>query len=253
LRKKKTPEKNLSGDLMQELMTVAKKAKTKPKPFVCEFCKKGFTTEKFLAVHMCERKSRFKSQHSKTSQVGLLAFQKYYAIAQGVKSKTFSDFAGSAYYGAFVRFAAWCLDNNIIDQDRYLAFLLRNNKPIDQWTRESFYKEFLEYYIKIENAPDALERTIITIQKWSEEEDKPFNEFFKLCGPNTLVTLILAGRISPWVLYNCDSGQNAIAALDSGQLQLVWKFVDPTHWQKRIKEFPVDVAVVKELLEKANF
>ena len=44
------------------------------KPYVCEYCKTGYTREKTLAVHMCEKKRRALQKDEKRVRFGMYAF-----------------------------------------------------------------------------------------------------------------------------------------------------------------------------------
>lgn len=237
---------------MQELVATADKEKNNKGHFHCKFCERDFHREQSFVLHVCEKKRRTKIQNEKQSQLGFMAWRQFYnQFTQSAKDRSFQEFIDSQYYGAFIRFASWCLDNDVIEFDCYLRFLVKNNKKIDQWTRESFYKEFLVFHIRNEQPIDALERAIKFIQVWSDKESTQFSDYFN-CSSNQLVSNILSGKISPWVIYNIDSGQNAISRLDSEQLQCVWEFIDPPYWQKKIKENTAEVKLIKDILEEAK-
>ena len=45
------------------------------KPFVCEYCGKGYTREKTLLAHMCEKKRRHLQKDEKRVRFGHYAFR----------------------------------------------------------------------------------------------------------------------------------------------------------------------------------
>ena len=78
-------------------------------------------------------------------------------ITQGsAKTKTFDDFATSAYYKAFVKYGNYCVNSKVINITRYTEWLLKNNKKIDHWHHDNLYEEFLHEYLFRENSSDAL-------------------------------------------------------------------------------------------------
>ena len=54
---------------------------------------------------------------------------------------------------------------------------------------------------------DALQRSIKTMETWAEQIQSVFNHYFNYVNGNVLVQHISTGRISAWIVFNCDSGQ----------------------------------------------
>ena len=57
------------------------------KPFVCEYCGKGYTREKTLLAHMCEKKRRHLQKDEKRVRFGHYAFQRFYKLSAGAKKE----------------------------------------------------------------------------------------------------------------------------------------------------------------------
>ena len=73
--------------------------------FKCKYCEREFARETTLAVHICEQKKRYQDKDDPASRMAFQSYLKFYEITQGsAKSKTFEDFATSAYYKAFIKF-----------------------------------------------------------------------------------------------------------------------------------------------------
>jgi hypothetical protein len=64
---------------------------------------------------------------------------------------------------------------------------------------------------------------------------------------------IAYGRISPWVIYNCESGQKFLSELSSEQVAMIWQYIDSDHWQKKFKDYPEDQKYAQEILQKAGW
>ena len=116
------------------------------------------------------------------------------------------------------------------------------------------YTEYLYTLLRQESSTDALERSIITMQEWSEEVNPPaeFNDYFKAVSTNRLVQHILNGRISPWVIYCCDSGIGCLEALSEEQLTMIMPWIDPQFWQRRLLDYPADTEMARHILEQAG-
>ena len=62
--------------------------------YECEHCGKQFTRERTLMVHVCEQKRRYMQRDEKGVQVGFLAYNRFFQLAQGAtKDKTYQHFA----------------------------------------------------------------------------------------------------------------------------------------------------------------
>ena len=222
--------------------------------FECQYCNKSFVKETTLMVHVCEQKKRYQSQNETGIQLALRAYQKFYEMSQGSgKPKTFDDFAKSPYYRAFAKFGQYCVSIRAINVPQFTIWLLKNNKKIDYWCSDKVYGEYLTEYIRIENLTDALQRAIEQSIIWSEETGNPPHDFLRYGNENKLCYAISTGRISPWVLYNSESGTEFLGRLNNEQIAMVWSSIDADFWQKKFKDYPTDAAYAKEILKQAGW
>jgi len=222
--------------------------------YVCRYCEKKFTRESTLAVHLCEQKRRYQQQNETGVKIGMQAYLRFYEITQGsAKLKTYDDFAASSYYRAFVKFGRYCQDIRAINIPRFIDWLLKNNKKLDHWCRDSIYTEYLTEYVKTEAATDALTRAIEYSIEWEEKTGNPARDCLRYGNDNALCYAVQSGRLSPWVLYNSDSGVEFLNRLNSDQVSIVWASIDPEYWQKRFRDYPADTEYVKEILRQAGW
>ncbi len=222
--------------------------------YTCQYCKKSFRRETSLAVHVCEQKKRYQSQTETGVQIGLNSYLKFYEMSQGsAKSKNFDDFARSSYYRAFVKFGQYCVSIRAINIARFTEWLLKNNKKIDYWCRDSVYSEYLLEHLRLENPIDAVQRSIETSISWAEETGNPAHDYLRYGNDNALCFAITTGRVSAWVLYNSNSGIEFLTRISTEQISILWPFVDTDYWQKRFKDYPADVEYIKDILSKAGW
>jgi hypothetical protein len=222
--------------------------------YECRYCKRSFAKETSLAVHMCEPKRRFQEQNEAGVRMGFNAYLRFYEITQGsAKLKTFEDFATSPYYRAFVKFGRYCVDTRAVNPSRFTEWLLKNNKKIDHWARDTTYTEYLIGYLPVENVNDALARAMEYGIAWSEESGHPAEDCLRYGNANRAVHAVTAGRISPWIVYNCDSGQKFLSELDATQIAMVWPYIDSEVWIKKFSDYVADQEYVKEMLNKAGW
>ena len=224
--------------------------------YTCQYCEKSFRREQTLSVHVCEKKKRYQSQFETGVQIGLNAYLKFYEMSQGsAKLKTFEDFADSPYYRAFVKFGQYCVSIRAINVPRFIEWLLKNNKKIDYWCRDKIYGEFLEQYIRIEHINDALERSIREMQNYVDDHADIKNgiaDYFRYGNSNRICYDISTGRISPWVVYSCDSGVAFLSALDPSQITMLWPMIDADFWTQKFKDYWADAEYAKEILKGAG-
>lgn len=231
--------------------------KTKSSPrFKCQFCSRDFAKESSLAAHVCEPKRRHQQRDDPGVQFGFKAYLKFYEMTQGSKkAKTYEDFAASPYYLAFVKFGRYCRDIKCLNFLQFTQWLLTNNKKLDYWCSDKVYTEWVTEYVKKEAVQDALERALTEMQRYADAHPdlkNGFVDYFRYGNPNRIIHHISTSRISPWVVYNCNSGVDFLSKLDEGQLEIVMPYIDPAFWQRKFQEYQEDAAWVKSVLKAAN-
>lgn len=222
--------------------------------FECNFCKKTFSRETSIAVHMCEPKRRRMIKNERGVQLGFQAFLKFYEQAQGsAKLKTYDDFCDSAYFKAFVKFGNYCVSIKAISPTRFMEWLLKNSKKIDRWASDPLYTEYLIWYLTVEAVDDALTRAIEHSIEWQERTGSLAKDMLRYGNTNKLCYDVTAGRISPWVIYNSDSGQHFLNSLTEEQVAMVWPYINSDVWHKKFVDYPADQEYVKDILIKAGW
>ena len=220
----------------------------------CRYCEKTFQRENSLAVHVCEPKRRFQEQDETGVRLGLQAYLRFYEITQGsAKLKTFDDFARSPYYRAFVKYGRYCVAIRAVNTARFIDWVVRQNKKIDHWCRDSVYTEYLTEYVRSEDVSDAVARAMETAIAWSEETGCPDRDYLRYGNDNTICYAVSTGRITAWCLYNSDSGQAFLARINADQVAMIWPWIDADFWQRRFHDYAADTEYVRELLRKAGW
>ena len=222
--------------------------------YTCQYCKKDFVKEGSLAVHSCEPRRRRQEKDEAGVRLGFYAYIKFYELTQGsAKLKTFDDFADSPYYKAFVKFGRYCVDVRAINSEQFVKWVLKQNKKIDHWAKDTVYTEYLTDYLRVENVNDALARAIEFGIDWSEQSGHPPHDCLRYGNTNSMVYAVTAGRISPWIIYNCESGQKFLNELDATQIAMIWPYIDSDCWMKKFRDYPADQEYVKDILQKAGW
>ena len=222
--------------------------------FTCEYCKKTFARETSIAVHMCEPKRRRLNKDEPGVRMGFQAYIRFYETMQGsARNKTHDDFCESAYYRAFVKFGHYCVNTRVVAPDRFMTWLLKEQKKIDHWCSDRIYTEYLMQYLLVEAVNDALARAIEYSMRWSEETGNPSHDWLRYGNTHALCYAVTAGRVSPWVIYNSESGQKFLSELSAQQVAIVWPYIDSDAWQKKFHDYPADQEYAKEILRQAGW
>lgn len=220
----------------------------------CGYCKKTFKRAESLVVHMCEPKRRRMDRSERGVELGFQSYLRFYEIAQaGKKVKTYDEFCESPYYRAFVKFGRYCVATKSVNPRQFTEWLLKNNKKIDNWASDKVYTEYLLDYLKVEAVDDALARSVEYSIDWSEKNSAPAHDCLRYGSTNVLCYAITAGRISPWVIYNSESGQKFLGELNSEQVAMIWPYIDSDVWQRRFADRPEDVEYAKQILKTAGW
>lgn len=222
----------------------------------CKYCQKEFRKESTLVAHLCESKRRWQQEKDVGVQLGMRAYLRFYELSQGsAKLKSYEDFVNSSYYIAFVKFGRYMVDIRTVNAAKFTDWLLKNNKKLDHWCKETLYLEWLADYIKREPVQDALERALKEMQEYADTSQTlagDFCHYFLHGNGNRICHHISSGRVSPWVVYNSSSGVAFLDTLNQEQLQIVLPWIDPDFWQQKFKDYAADTEWVKDILQKAG-
>jgi hypothetical protein len=223
------------------------------KPYVCEYCNTGYTRETTLAVHMCQPKRRALQKNEKRVQLGMYAFNQFYKLSAGAKKdKTYEEFCKSPYYNAFVKFGSFVNNVRPLYPEKYVDYVVTSGVKLDHWCREEMYEKYALGLIKKEGVQTALERSIITMMEWADENNSVWNHYFNYVSLNRAIYHIKDGKISPWLILNCKSGKQMMSKFNDEQLEIIYNVMDPQHWARRFQKQINDVETVKEVVKESN-
>lgn len=214
--------------------------------FTCEFCKKDFTTEKYLVNHLCETKRRYQQKEDKRVWLGYMAYERFWK-SMG-KRATYDGFVKSTYYGAFVRFGKHIADLNAVRPMAFVDFLIQIEAKIDNWTSMSLYSTYITELNKNEPPIDAIERNFLLMQEWSVSSDEEWYDFFRKVEPTQAVMWIISGRLTPWLLFTASSAHLLISRLTSEQNQIVENVINADYWQAKMARHQKEVDTIRNML-----
>lgn len=224
--------------------------------FHCEYCKKSFVKELTLINHSCEKKRRWFNKDKPFSRFAFLAWHQFYQLNQFNKkpnySISFQNFMESKFYNSFIKFGKFICDANIIEPEKFINYVLRNNLPIDKWTNDFVYEQYIHELIRTELPEDALTRNISFMEEWALKENKPWYEFFKHVNTNQAIFWIKTGRISPWLLYNVNSAEDFLNRCSQEQLAMIQATAPVTLWDLKFKKNKESCSFIRETLKRSG-
>ena len=224
--------------------------------YKCDLCKKQYKTEGGLLFHKCENKIRLNNKEELFSRIGFMAYLKFYETLQCSRSRkkpiTFEDFATSKYYNGFIKFGHYVADMKMVEPEKYIDFLIKNNVPLDKWTSDTMYEMYIAKNVKNEKPYYAVEKSLKTMQKWAEEHHQSWENYFELAGQMKIVSNLRTGKISPWLLYNTKSGKRFLSRLTEKEVMCMYKIIDPEYWQREFKLRKDDTSAIASVLKSVG-
>lgn len=202
---------------------------------------------------MCERKRRALQETEKRVQAGFMAFNRFWQLTQKAKkSKTYDEFADSSYYNAFVKFGGFINNVNPLYPEKFVDWVIKSGVKLDNWCRDELYEQYLYETLKTEPVESAVQRTLQTMMEWADANRAQFNHYFNYVSLNRAVYDIKNGSVSAWVILNTRSGYKMITNMSDDQLDMIAPAFDIPFWQRKFKESPADVALVKEICKEVG-
>lgn len=220
--------------------------------FKCRFCSKSFVREKSLFVHSCVYKTRWNEKEEKASQIGYIAWKKFFTL-NSFHHKcnfTFIDFTRSKYYNGFYKFGKFVADSNVYNSMDYLKYLMKNSIKLDHWTKESIYTTFLTKRLNNEKPLAAIIRTIEYIEKWAEKEDQDMSNFLIKVNPNLFVREIRQGKISPWIMFISEKADQLTERLDESHSKILNNLIDSKAWSIKSLRYKKEINEIKIILKE---
>lgn len=229
-------------------------ATNKPVKYGCEFCKREFLRESTVLKHICEYKHRWIEKDKQGNRIAFQVWLDFYKKNSLTKKKlTYEDFIKNPYYTAFIKFATYCIDVGVLNVNRYAAWLLKNKIKVDVWNSDAAYTRFLIEYLREEDPFDAIHRSVETTIKLAEEEKIQSKDYLRYGNPNKICYAVTTGKISPWMLYQSNSGKEFLDKLDPGQVKLIIDYINPELWALCFHKKATIAPQIKELLSAGGY
>lgn len=221
--------------------------------FACKYCNREFTSERTINVHMCSQKRRFVDKDLTHVRLAFRTYQKFYEInMQNAKVKSYEDFATSKYYQGFVKFGRKMVNEELLEPEKYAEHLIRESVKLSDWIKDAVYDTYMKELIKKEPAQRGIERSIKCMELWAQEKDNTWNNYFREVSPQLAIHHIRGGKISPWLIFLSESGQDLWGGLNQEQITLIKDIAEPMFWRRIFLKNPEEVNLVQDIVEASN-
>ena len=202
---------------------------------------------------MCVKKKRWADKDLTHIRLGYRVYQMFYELnTTASKSKSVEDFITSNYYEGFVKFGRSCIRNEYLEPEKFAEWLIKNGKKLKDWSTDAVYDEYLLEYVKKETGMRALERNIIYLAKWAEETENNWQDYFTKVSPSRAVYDIRSAKISPWLVYLSNTGDQLLNNLNTEQVKMIQHIIDAPFWLKLFTKNKEEVREVKKTCELAG-
>lgn len=219
----------------------------------CKWCEKEFRSERTLSVHACPKKRRWADRELTHVRLAFRVFQMFYEMStMNSKPKSHEDFIQSQYYTGFTKFGRACVFNEWLYPEKYAEYLIKNSVKLTDWTKDSTYDKYLLEYVKKETGLRAMERTIVYLSEWQKESNVHWQEYFKVVSSNRAVHDIRACKISPWVLYLSQTGDQLLTRFNDEQIKMIDHVIDANFWMSVFQKNTEEVDEVQETCRLAG-
>ena len=201
----------------------------------------------------CVKKRRFADKDMSHIRLAHRAFQIFYEINTSAKTpKTMEDFIVSQYYEAFVKYGRACTVNEWLDPVKYTEHLIKTGVKLKQWASDKEYDKYLKTYVRKEPGLKALERTVIYLAGWGEENEEPWQDYFIKVSPSRAVYDLRSAKVSPWILYLSESGDKLLERFNSEQVKMIQDVIDPPFWMKLFTANKEEANEIKQACKEAK-
>lgn len=215
------------------------KHKCKPKPvpakelMECKYCHKKFKQEASFISHKCEPRLRVEELKTNYGRIAFVAYQQFYrsvGMRSRSRDKTPIEFVNSTYYHGFMKFGKFIEGNAVTRYQDYIKYLIQYNVKLESWSSDAVHSIYIRGMVKKEPMESAVEKSFSTMTKWAENNGEPWTDYFRRESTSRIIHNIKMGRISPWVVYNSQSGEEFIQRLSRKEMDEVYDYIDPSYW-----------------------
>lgn len=212
----------------------------------CQYCNKTYTHEKSFMKHKCPKKEKLEELKTPIGQAAYINYSDW------MKHKKRSvppieTFSNSIKYRAFIKFTTYAINLNITAS---VFVKLMANLDIDPvlWCIDATYSEYLNHYDKFHDPGEQVVNSLEFLKVLAEKENAEFVNIFNHMGFRRFLEFVRLRKISPWLIFNCDSCSDFMSSLDQEDLCLLSDIVRGSVWGDKLGDNREDCLLLQELI-----
>jgi hypothetical protein len=131
--------------------------------------------------------------------------------------------------------------------------LLKNQVKIDNWCSDSTYTKYLIEFLRHEDAFDAIHRSIEHCMEMAVDANIQPHDMLRYGNANKICYAITTGKISPWLLYQSDSGTRFLDGLNEGHVKMIIDYINPEQWAIKFKRDAEHTKKINDTIREAGY
>ena len=199
-------------------------------------------------THECLQMTRSREIQTIIGQQAYILY-KHWLEKQRRKPPPIETFVSSTYYSSFIKFAAYCRETSIADQELYVDLMVKAGISPALWTRSEAYDIYLEHVDKRADPYQQAEISLNTLSTLSERLEVPISDVISKLKYGEMLELIQQRKLSPWILFCSSKFKAWVSKLDPHEHELLMKNIGIAYWSMMLEK---RTDVVKDMVEIAK-
>jgi len=180
--------------------------------------------------------------------IGQMAFTYYSTWMKLYKRNTprHEAFLISKYYNAFIKFAQYIKDMQLVDVDLFIKLMVEKDFSPHLWTNDKVYVLYIEHLDRRTTPYKQANITITTLINIADDNNIDVSNVFSVLKINEILQHIRERRLSPWILLASGKFKKYLMEQTSPEeRQLFEQLIRPVYWKQKFEKNPEAVQYMK--------
>lgn len=168
------------------------------------------------------------------------------------KGKSYQDFLKSPYFKLFTALEKTSIDSRIGPIKEYIRWISDRRIPSSDWTNNDVIMKYRTESSKNVDAEKHVMQSLEQIAAWCDLKGYSIETFFSNIGPGEAAQWVHVGKLSPWILLATDRLSELLSRMTDEQILYFTNMFDIDYWEKRAKQSPEKIDVVKRIISEVG-
>jgi hypothetical protein len=213
--------------------------------YECDFCSKKYVSKGHFTRHDCEEMRR--NKYLKTAK-GIAAYETYttWMKTKGYMNRGKQQFADSKYYTSIVKFMAFSHKMALPGRERFIEYMAELDIFPKDWSSNLVYDHYMAEFDTLLTPDEQASITVDTVFELGRIFECAPDDVFLHIDPNSLIKVVQAKKLSPWVLLFSSKFKWFMAhEMTREQRVLLQQYVNPHRWDSIFNVYPAEVDKMK--------